>query len=159
MTTATLNRTVVEPKWNTTKIQEEAVRMYALQFMTAMNVLCKQGEQAAREFTTAMQQNKIEHYKQLNIKTPIELVQAMSEFETNVFGSKIEIWGDEKAAHLQYNQCGMWNAMKNTGKMNCQQEEKMGQTFEHCVQGLAQGFGFKGEVKFEGEKAVLTFTK
>jgi len=124
-----------------------------------MGVLCKHGEELTKEFQTAMLHNKVEHFKKLEVKTPIELVKAMAEFEANVFGSKIEIWGDEKSAHMQYNACGMWNAMKKFGKMEPKQEEMMGTQFATCMTNLAKEFGFKGETKMEGEIALVSFTK
>jgi len=159
MTTATLNKTVVEPKWNTTQIQEQVTRIYSTQMMTAQQVLAKYGEQAMEEFSNAMRANKINYYRSLNVTTPIELVKAMSEFETNVFGSKIEIWGDDKSATLKYIQCGMWNALKTHGKLNAQQEEQMGAKFEQCMSAMTHELGFKMETKFEGESCTMTFSK
>jgi len=159
MTTATLNKQTVEAKWNTVKLQEEFSRVIATNMMTTMGVLCKHGEELTKEFQTAMLHNKVEHFKKLEVKTPIELVKAMAEFEANVFGSKIEIWGDEKSAHMQYNACGMWNAMKKFGKMEPKQEEMMGTQFATCMTNLAKEFGFKGETKMEGEVALVSFTK
>jgi len=161
MSTVTLNKQVVEPKWNTTQIQEEAVRAHSMLYLTAMNTVAKLGgEKAVQEFQTEMRQHKVEHYKKVGVKTPLELVKAMAEFEANVFGSKIEISGDENKAELKYNQCAMWNAMKNFGHLNAQQEEQMGRSFEMCVQNLAKEFGFKAETKFEGDQTcVLHFSK
>ncbi len=158
MTTATLTKHVVEAKWNTVKLQEEFARVVATNMMTTMHVMCK-NEEMMKEFQTAMLHNKVEHFKALHVTNPMELVKAMAEFEANLFGSKIEIWGDEKAAHMQYNACGMWNAMKKTGKMEPKQEEKMGEQFAMCTQNLAKEFGMKAEVKMEGETCLMTFTK
>jgi len=52
MTTATLNKTVVEPKWTTTQIQEQVTRIYAQQMLTAQQVLAKYGEQARKNSAT-----------------------------------------------------------------------------------------------------------
>jgi hypothetical protein len=159
MTTTTLNKTTIETTWTAQKIQEETARVLAMQWMTAYQLLSKAGEQYAQEFETTLRQNKVEQYKKLGVKTPIDLVKAMAEFEANLFGSKIEIFGDESKACLTYNQCGMWNAMQKMGKMTPEQEEKMGHHFQNCVSNLAKEFGFKGEVKFEEPCATVTFTK
>jgi hypothetical protein len=159
MTTATLNKTVVEPKWTTTQIQEQVTRIYAQQMLTAQQVLAKYGEQATQEFGNLMRENKLNHYRSLNVTTPIELVKAMSEFEANVFGSKIEIWGDDKSATLKYNSCGMWNAIQKNGKLTSAQEEQMGAKFEQCMQAMTHELGFKLETKFEGECCTMTFSK
>jgi hypothetical protein len=160
MSTVTLNKQVVEPTWNTTKIQEEAVRMHSMLFLTAMNNIAKLGgEKAVQEFQAEMRQHKVEHYKKVGVKTPLELVKAMAEFEANVFGSKIEITGDDTKAELKYNQCARWNAMKQHGHFSPEQEEQMGKGFEMCVSNLAKEFGFKAETKMEGETCVLHFSK
>ncbi len=157
MTTATLTKQMVEAKWTTVKMQEEFARVMAKNTMTTMGVVCKHGEEITKELQTAMLHNKVEHFKTLNVKTPMELVKAMAEFEVNMFGSKIEVWGDEKAAHMQYVSCGMWNAMKNVG-MAPTQEEQMGNSMKECMQNVAKEFGFKGETKFEGDVCTVSIT-
>ena len=160
MTPAIANKIIVEPKWPIAKVQEASAKAVAREFLAAFSVLCKHGKEAVEGFQQAMHAQKLEYYKSLGIKTPIELVKAMAEYESNVFGSKIEIWGDEKQASLSYTQCGMWNAMKELGKMTPEMEEKMGTWFQTCVTNLGKDFGFTGEVNFEGEtSALVTFTK
>lgn len=159
MTTVIERKTPVEAKWSPKQIQEAAVQTLARHFMASFAVLCKQGPEAIKEFDKHMIAGKVEHYKKLGVKTPIDLVKAISEFEANVFGSKIQIQGDEHKASLTYESCAMWNAMKEMGKMTAQQEEQMGSNFQNCMQNLAQEFGFKSEVKFEEPTAIITFSK
>ena len=157
MTTATLNKQMVEAKWTTVKMQEEFARVMAMNTMTTMGVVCKHGEEITKELQTAMLHNKVAHFKTLNVKTPMDLIKAMAEFEVNMFGSKVEVWGDEKAAHMQYNACGMWNAMKKVG-MAPKQEEQMGNSMKDCMMNVAKEFGFTAETKFEGEVCVVSIT-
>jgi hypothetical protein len=157
MTTATLNKQMVEAKWTTVKMQEEFARVMAQNTMTTMGVVCKHGEELTKELQTAMLHNKVEHFKALNVKTPMDMIKAMSEFEVNMFGSKVEVWGDEKAAHMQYNSCGMWNAMKKVG-MAPKQEEQMGNAKTECMTNVAKEFGFKYEMKTEGDVCVVSIT-
>jgi hypothetical protein len=158
MTTATLTKKTVETTWNTSKIQEEAARLAAVYSLTAHAVLAKFGEQALEQYSTLMRERKIEHYKQMGVKTPLELVNVMSEMEANLFGSKLEIWGDEKSATMKYDSCAMWNAMQKVGKLNAQQEEQIGSQWENCMRATANEFGFNLETKFEGECCTMTFT-
>ncbi|HEY9787565.1 MAG TPA: hypothetical protein V6D17_19410 [Candidatus Obscuribacterales bacterium] len=158
MTTAV--KTTIKPTWNVQQVQEHATQMMATQWLTAYTVLSKHGEGAITEFENLLRKNQVEHYKKMGVKTPIDLVKAKAEFEANLFGSKIEIWGDEKEAFLTYSYCGMWEAMKKYGNMTKEQEEKMGGNFQNCVSKLAQEFGFNGEVKFESETcATIRFFK
>lgn len=151
-------KTQVKPTWSTEQMTEMYCQMMANNFMSANAVLSKHGEEAIKEFQTLSRKPMVEYYKKKGVKTPIEIVKEKAELETNMFGSKIEFWGDDKEAHLTYNSCGMWNAMQKCG-MSKEQEEKMGECFQACVSSFAQEFGLQGEVKFEGEKATVTFKK
>src|SRR5664279_2912652 len=112
-TTVDTKKTIIATSWNTVRIQEQAARVLGLQFMTTMQLLQKfGGEKAVEEFKTTMEAHKVEYYKGLGVKTPLELVKAIAEFDVNVFGSKVEIWGDEKSATLHFLSCGMMHALE-----------------------------------------------
>jgi hypothetical protein len=157
--TTTAVKTPVEAKWNTAKIQEEAARVMASNFLAIHQVLGKLGEQAVTEFETVARKYKVDHLKSLGVKTPIELVKALGEFDTNVYGSKVEVTGNETSASITYNACGMWNAVQKVGKLTPEQEERMGKGFESCMQNLAKEMGMKASLNFQGESCTTTFTK
>lgn len=160
MTTGTQEKTIVEAKWPAAKVQEQTAKMTAGSFGAAISALSKFGEEAVSQFQQAKLKQQIEYFKALNIHTPIELVKAKAELETNLFGSKIEISGDEKSAQLKYLSCAVWNAAKSCGKVGPEEEKKMGACFQTATENLAKEFGFKGNVRFEGETgAIITFTK
>ncbi len=154
-----LQKTQPKQSWKPEQMQELFSQMMANTFTSAMTVLCKQGEAATKEFQTISRKPMIEYYKKLGVKTPIEIIKAKAEVETNIFGSQIEYWGDDKEAYLTYHKCGMFEAMKKSGGMSCAQEEKMMEGFETCVKEFAQEFGLKGEMKIEGEKPTIIFRK
>jgi hypothetical protein len=160
MTTATLSKITVKPTWTVEKLQQNVARAYAMQLIAAMTVLGKHGgEKALEEFQTIMRSNKVEHLKGLGVKTPIELVQHLAEFEANVFGSVVEIWGDEKAAHMTYTTCGMWKAMEASGKLSAEQIEKMGAGMQNCMSLTAKEFGLNAEVVKSNDLCTVNFTK
>jgi len=154
----TLQKTEIKPTWKPEQMHEMYSRMMANNMGAAMQVLCKQGEPAVKEFQEISRKPMYAYFHKLGVKTPIEILKAKAELEANIFGSKIEVWGDDKEATLQYNSCGMWNAMKENG-MPKEQEEKMCKSMEHCVSEFATEFGCKAETKFEGEKAIITLRK
>lgn len=156
--TTTLQKTEIKPTWKIEKIQEQTARAFASNMMAIMTVLAKHGPEAMNEFQSLSREPMVKHYKEMGIKTPLELVKAKAEYETNVFGSKIEISGDEKEAHLTYLFCAVWNGMKSCG-LKKEQEEKMEEGFQYCISSFAKEFGFTGEVKFEGEIAKVTYRK
>jgi hypothetical protein len=159
MTTATLSKTTIKPTWTVEKLQEQFARAYAQQMLAAMHVVGKHGEKAVEELQATMRANKIEHLKGLGVKTPIELVKALAEFETNVFGSVVEISGDEKAAHMTYTACGMWKAMEKYGKITAEQKEKMSGGMQNCMSLTAKEFGLNAEVVMDKEICTINFTK
>lgn len=159
MTTTAIKKTVVEATWNLTQVQAEAARTLGQQFMTIMSILPQYGEKAVEDFRSAMRAQKIEHFKTLGVKTPFELVKATAEFETNVFGSKIEIWGDEKEAGMTYLTCGMWEAMSKACSITKEQEAAMGKSWEGCVTAMATEFGFKANLEMTEKTATITYTK
>jgi hypothetical protein len=155
----TTTATKVQTKWETKKIQDSTARVIASIWISAYQTLSKYGQEAHQEFANKVNSFKVEHYKSLGIKTPIELVKAMAEMEYNLFGSEIEISGDEKRAEIKHNTCGMWNAMQQLGKFTPEQEEKLGKNFQESLSQLAKEFGFKSEAKMEKDTCVVTFTK
>jgi len=159
MSTVIQQKTPVEAKWTLSKVQEETAQAMARNFLATMTVLGKYGKEAHEEFEKICVANKIDYFKTRNIKSPLDLVKAMAEYEANIFGSKIKISGDDKQAELTYDVCGCWNAMKTVGNLKPEQEEKMGDQFARTIEHLGRHFGFKSEVKFEEPCATVTFTK
>jgi len=159
MTTVIERKTTVEAKWSPKQIQEATVKTMAQNCLASHATVGKFGPDAVKELDKQLINGKVEYYKKVGVKTPVDLVKAMAEFETNVFGSKIQIQGDEKQASLIYESCAIWNTMKEIGKFTPKQEEEMGAGFEQCMQNLGKEFGFKTEIKFEEPCATITFIK
>lgn len=154
-----VTKKVIEATWGIPKIQEAAARAFARNCMAATTVLSKSGDQAIKEYQELIHKSQLEHLKKLGVKTPLELVIAKAEFETNVFGSKIEVEGEENCAKLNYIQCAMWDAMQKDCNLTPEKQEKMGQNFQSCVQNFAKEWGFKGEVKMDETSCTVTFSK
>ena len=153
----TIAPTKIKTTWEIKKIQEMTAKSMSDSMMAAMGVLRKHGEETLKEFQAAQREPMIKYYKGLGIKTPMDLAKAKAELETNMFGSEIEIKGEENKAELKYISCAMWNNMKSC--MNEEQQKEAGTCFEACVSSFAKEFGFTGEVKFDGETATITFKK
>lgn len=157
MTTSTLTK--VNTKWDQKRTQQTSAYIVASTFVAAFEVLSKFGPKALEEFDTLLRKSKIEHYKALGVKTPIELVRAISDSEHNVFGSEIEISGDDRHAVLKYNSCGLWSEMQKQGKFTAEQEKIMG---EQCVASwtqIAREFGLKYEAKCGEDMYEMHFSK
>src|ERR1700733_15195823 len=99
MTTATK----VDKKWETKKVQERTANVMAGMLVSAFQALGKAGKEAHEEFHKLMTQQKVSHFKSLNIKTPLELAHAIGEQDHNLFGSELEVTGDDKKATVKWN--------------------------------------------------------
>lgn len=155
----TTTKTLVKQTWTTEQKQEMTATLFGTTNMTIMGILAKYGPEAVTEFQTAMNNFKAQYFTKLGITSPIALVKAMAEMETNLFGSKIEIWGDEKSASMNYLSCGMWEAMKKACPMTPEQEAKMGEGWERCLQGTAAKFGFTAKLEMTETVCTITFIK
>jgi hypothetical protein len=159
MSTVAIKQTPIEAKWPIEKTRQAAALAFATNCMAARTVISKQGEKAEKEYQDIIHKYQLEHFKSIGVKTPLDLVRAKAEFETNVFGSKIEIEGDENNAQLIYKQCAIWEAMQKLGCVTPENQEKIGKNFESCLQDFAKEFGFNAEVKFDNNEATVTFKK
>ncbi len=154
----TLQKTLIKPTWKAEEFHATNSKMAAKQMMVTMKVLAKHGEEIKKEWETEMRDSMKQYFVEKNVKTPIEFAQAKAELEANLYGSEVEVWGDDKEAHFTYKTCGMWKAMEACG-VTKEQMEKMSSGFESCVKNMAQEFGFQGELKFEGEIPTITYRK
>jgi hypothetical protein len=158
MTTTT---TKVETKWDAKKTAERNASILAATWVSAYEVISKLDQKAVQEFQDKLTQHKLNYYKTLNIKTPMDLVKAIGETEHNVFGSEMEIHGDDKKATLKYLSCGMWNASEKlcAGKLSQEDEQKMGEQCAASWSKIGKEFGFNFEPKMSKDFWELTFSK
>ncbi|HEY9773706.1 MAG TPA: hypothetical protein V6C81_07835 [Planktothrix sp.] len=159
MTTTT--PTKVTTKWDSKKIAETTSHLVAGTWLAAFEVLSKLDKKAVEEFHKLTTQHKLSFYKNLNIKTPMELVRAIAEHDHNLFGSEIEISGDENKATLKYNTCGVWQASEKLGAKNFspEQQKLMGDQCAQSWNTIAKEFGFNFEPKMTQDSYEMTFSK
>lgn len=154
----TTTATKVNTKWETKRTQELNAHVFSSLLVSAYQTLSKYGEKAHQEFDALVLQHKIDHYKQMQVKTAYDLVKAIAESEHNLFGSEVEISGDDKKASLKFLNCAVWTAMQKLHKPTPEQEAKMG---EQCTQNwtkIADAFGLKYENKHEKDTYEMIFT-
>ena len=160
--TVTIEKTPVVTTWTPAKIQEQTALAFARQTLATMTVLRKLGPEAMKEFQHASVVSKADFYKTEGVKTPIQLVKAMAEFETSALGSKIKVWGDDKQASMEYEVCACFNAMQKSAKEPMNMED-MGKCYTTSMEAFANEFGFTAQVvmgKNPGEpSSTLTFIK
>jgi hypothetical protein len=159
MTTATLKKTPVEALWNIKKVNEAAANIVAANYVSVFGAISKSHPELIKEIDKNLIAHQATYFKSIGIKSPLDLAKAKAEIDANVFGSKVEIEGDEKHAKITYKECACWNAMQ---KCNLPEAtyEKIGHHFQTRTEALAHEFGFKTEVVFhDNGTAEVTFTK
>jgi hypothetical protein len=155
----TLTKNAITPTWTASKIQEVTAKVFASNSMAAHQATAKAGEQVLADYKATARQFKVAQLKELSVSNALELATALAEMEVNLFGSKIDISGDEKAATMIYNQCAMWEAMKEVGQITPEQEKQMSGGMQTCMQDLAHDLGLNAKVTFEGKSRAVSFTK
>lgn len=151
--------TKIDTKWETKRTQEVTSEIISSMHVAAAQVLEKLGEKPYEEYMSILREHKLNLYKQMGVKTPMDLVRAIAEIDFNLYGSQIEITGDEKRANLTYKTCGVWESMQKMCKFTAEQEEKMGKYCTANWTAVAKEFGFTYEPKMEKDSYGLTFSK
>jgi hypothetical protein len=152
----------VEAKWDAQKRQELTARVVGGQILAIMNVLSKASPALKEEFENQVREQRVQAFKKFGVKTPFDLVKVMAEIDANLYGSKVEIAGDDNKAQIKFEQCAVGNAIKELGgKMTPEQQQKMFEGMESCFSKTAKEFGFKSEFRPEKDKesVVITISK
>jgi hypothetical protein len=162
MIMTTIQKIKVQPTWDIKQIREKAACIAVTDLSTALVEMAKHGPEAVKHYQEAWTTNcKIEGARKHNVKTPMDLVKYLAEFEVNVFGSEIEMWGDEKIASYTYISCGCFNVCQAHGIMKPEMSEMFENFFKTSTEYMAKELGFKVEVKRETKESfpIFTFTK
>ena len=157
--TTVIAPTKVEAKWDAQKRQEVTAHIIAGQCLAVQNLLQKVTPELKEQFENQAREFKVQALKKVGVKTPIELVKAIAELDANLYGSKVEISGDENKAELKFESCAVGKAIEELGKFTPEQKTKMFEGMQACASNTAKEFGFKAEVRIEKETPVITYSK
>ncbi len=162
MSTATVQKSKIQPSWTANKVQEEAASALTAQMAATTKILKAANPELLTQVRREWARLKVENFRAQGVKTPFDLVKAWTEYETNLFGSKMQFWGDENKAHVEYEACGCWNALERI--TDCEVErDSMSEGWSEMTQLLAKEFGFTGQEKIGTEPheaaCTITFTK
>jgi len=157
MTTA--SKVKIDTQWDSKKKAQVTAEVVAGQCLAAMSVLSKGSPALKEEFENAMRKQRIQALKKIGVNSPISLAKAMAELDSNLYGSNVEVFGDEKEAELHMNECAVWNAMKEIGHITPEQEAQMGEGFQACMAKTLGEFGFKGEFEKSKDGMKIKITK
>ncbi len=162
MSTAAVQKNTATTTWSVTKIQEQVSNALTAQMFATIKVLELAGPEVISKVRHEWAKLKVENFRAQGVKTPLDLVTAWTEYETNMFGSKLRYWGDDKQAHVEYEECGCWSALE---RMNISEPamESMSNCYAEMTHLLAKEFGFTGTEKIGSgpneAPCTITFTK
>lgn len=149
----------IKATWTTKELQETVSKVLVNNYMINTKMFEKLTPELRNEWYDMIAESKANHYMSLNVKTPLELVKAMAEFESNVFGSKIIISGDDHKATMEYEECGCWNMMQKSTCFTPEMGEKLGNCFKTMTEHLSKKFSFQHELVMDEKGAKITFIK
>ena len=153
---AQLNR--VEVTWDLQRLQEELCRGAAHQYVHTIALLRKCSPEAIREFNAVFIANKT-YFKHLGVETPGQLARALAEIETNAFGGKMLVRGNEESASVTYEYCAEWVAIEELSNMAWDERVSLAEHFVHAMEDLAACFGFTADVSFQSGVPTVTFSR
>ena len=108
--------------WDTKKLQEAATRMVAHQITTRLQFMEKHPGKEIEDLEKASAQSKAEMMKQHGVKTPMDLVKHLAEFEVNMFAAEASIEGTDQNAVLLNEKPTVWLEAKKMPK--CRRSRK-----------------------------------
>ncbi len=161
MTTAIIQKTVVEPSWTRIKVQEEASSAVTGQMFATTRILASAAPELLSQIRQEWSKLRVEYFRAQGVRTPLDLVRAWAEYDANMFGSTLRYWGDEKQAHVEYNHCACWSVLEHLTSAESEQAS-MSTGWAQITQMLATQFGFTGSEKIGTEPGesccTLTFS-
>lgn len=157
--TTSMQVQTVKPTWDLRKLQEAATKHAAHRIISRLHFIEKHPGKEIDELEQASAHLKAEFLKKCAVKSPMDLVKHIAEFEVNMYGTEASIQGDEHNAILVTNNSTVWQEVKKLGNITKEQEAKVQSHYRQWVESLAQGFGFKAQVEVtnEGNGSKITF--
>jgi len=158
--TTSLQKQPIKQSWPIEKIQE-AARHFAGFIISDKLLLLENSPQAADPLCEQSAERKAELFKSLGVKTPMDLVRHMAEFEVNLFGAQASISGDDNKAVLFNEKPAAWLEAKKIANMSPEQEKEMQKHHEQWLKNLAEKLGFSVEVDMAADRnsETLTFSR
>jgi len=151
----------VKQTWDVKKMQEAAVKMSAHRIVGRLHFMEKHPGKEVDEMENVSAICKAEMMKKCGVKTPMDLVKHIADFEVNMFGTEASIEGEEKHAIMVTEKSTVWLEAIKLGKMTKEQEALMQTHYRQWIDSLAKAFDFKAklEITKDGHSSKITFSQ
>ncbi|MBX9686126.1 MAG: hypothetical protein K2X27_05460 [Candidatus Obscuribacterales bacterium] len=157
MTTA--SKIQIKATWTQKQLQEVAANTMVNNYIGVTKLFEKLTPELRQEFRVMMAGMKVNYYKSIGVKTPMDLAKAMAEFDANVFGSEVVLVGDENKVEIHYETCGCWNLMQKNACFTPAMGESLGECFKTSIELITKELGLKGHVEMTETSAVIHISK
>lgn len=158
--TTSFQKQQIKQTWDVKKLQDCATKMVAEKIAGRLKCIEKHPGKEIEEMEKASAHLRSETMKKCGVKTPMDLVKHLAEFEVNMFGTQASIGGEEKNAVLYNEKPTVWLEAKKLIHLTKAQEETLQHHYCQWMEHLAQGFGFKADVEVanDGNSSQITFS-
>jgi hypothetical protein len=157
MSTTTENKKTVTANWQSNKIQSEVLKSTATLYASLETILSKTSPEIASEVNKALLINK-GYYADLPIKAPIDLVNSIAEYTTNVLGIKVAVVQENNKASVIFEGGTLSGKLAVINKVPADQAEKQLEYFKNGIADLGALFGFKTEIATVQPDFIVTFS-
>jgi len=145
--------------WDIKKMQAAATKMVSHKIATRIHFLKKHHAKEIDEMEKSAAHLEAEELMRSGVKTPLDLVKYLAEYEVNMFGSEASISGDDQCAVLINEKPTVWLQAKHDGSLDGHQSEAMQEHYTAWMKHLGHKLGFKAHVEIakDGKSSKVTF--
>ncbi|HEY9785218.1 MAG TPA: hypothetical protein V6D17_07440 [Candidatus Obscuribacterales bacterium] len=149
---------VIIPSWDVERMQEEMARGSAFHYLAILGFLKDNAPALISEFNKVFAINKT-YFLHMGKLNPLELAMAIAQVEQNLFGSKMEVDGDENSASVTYRYINEWARVAEFGILTEEDHMNMHAHFVLAIDELGREMELSTRVAYAEEGLVVTFSK
>ena len=114
---SSIQKQKIKATWDVKKMQETATKMMSHQISGRLQSIEKQPGKEIDAMEQQCAHLKAQCMKESGVKTPMDLVRHLAEFEVNMFGSEASIEGNDRTAVLINEKPTVWLEAKKQSNM------------------------------------------
>ncbi len=137
----------IKQSWDIKEMQKAATTMVSEKIASRIHFLEKHNGEETEEMEKASAQLNAEKLIKSGVKTPLELVKYLAEYEVNMFGSQASFSGDDESAVLINEKSNVWLQTKHANHFSEKSVSAMMEHYISWMKHLGHKFGFKVEVE------------
>lgn len=162
-TTSTTNdknetKQTIKADWQSTKLQNEVLKTVATLYTSLSNILSKEDAKVIAEVNKTILINK-EYYAGLDIKSPVDLANAIAQYTTNVLGIKVNTVTTPTKATIVFEGGSLVTKLTTINNLQQDAAEKLVEAYKNGLADLGAVYGFVTEVTSAQPDFIVSFSK